>query len=192
MARGLSHQDIARRLAEGDAASVAEEKGAALEDVVVWSFCKVPGVSLMGRDTTNRAGSSEIDIVLYNRGDRLGLQFLPPWLLFECKNWAARVDSSTVEVFLGKVRSRRLDVGILVAANGITGDRTQLTAANDIIRGAFDRDNIKLLVVTRADLEAFRVVDDVVELMKEKCAAFLLGLGSFTPVKRRGGRSGKK
>jgi hypothetical protein len=182
MACGLSYQDIARRLTEGDAASVAEEKGAALEDVVVWSFCEVPGVSLMERDRTNRAGSSEIDILLYNQGDRLGLPFLPPVLLFECKNWTARVDSSTVEAFLGKVRSCRLELGVLVAANGVTGDRNHLTAANDIIRRAFDRDNIKLLVVTRADLEAFRVVDDVVELMKKKFAALIFGLGSFPPV----------
>ena len=65
------------------------------------------------------------------------LQFLSDYLIFECKNWDAAVDSATLATFIVKVRAARLELGVLVAANGITGDAQQRTAANDIIRQAF-------------------------------------------------------
>ena len=173
------HPDIARRLMEGDVAATTEEKGAALEDVVVLSFCRVRGIDLLGRDQTNDAGSSEIDILLFNLRHSQGLPFLPDYLIFECKNWASPVNSASVEGFVAKVRARRLDVGILVAANGITGDSTERTAANEVIRRAFDRDNMKLMVVTRAEIEAFRSVKDVVALMRKKFGELIMGLPAF-------------
>jgi hypothetical protein len=66
-----------------------------------------------------------------------------------------------------------------VAANGTTGDAQQRTAANDIIRQAFVRDNIKILVVTRAEIEAFRSVADVVALMREKFGALIMGFAEM-------------
>jgi len=178
MAR-FSHLQIARRLAEGDVAATTEEKGAALEDVVVHSFCKVRGIGFLRRDQTNNAGSSEIDILLYNQRLPVGLPFLPDYLIFECKNWASTVDSASVDTFVTKIRTSRLESGILVAANGITGDAGQRTAANDIIRRAFDRDNIKVLVVTRAEIEAFRSANDVVSLMREKFGGLIMGLAAI-------------
>jgi Restriction endonuclease len=177
MAR-FSHSQIARRLAEGDAAPTTEGKGAALEDVVIQSFCKVRGIGFLRRDQTNNAGSAEIDILLYNQRLPLGLPFLSDYLIFECKNWAAPVDSASVDGFVTKIRACRLDLGVLVAANGITGDAAQRTAANDIIRRAFDRDNIKVLVVTRAEIEAFRAIDDVISLMRDKFGALIMGLAA--------------
>ena len=76
--------------------------------------------------------------------------------MFECKNWSDPVNSATVDSFVAKVRSSRLELGILVAANGVTGDSVERTAANDVIRRAFDRDNIKILVITRMEIESFR------------------------------------
>jgi hypothetical protein len=175
----FSHRAIAKRLTEGDQAATTEEKGAALEDVVISSFCKVHGIGFMRRDQTNNAGSSEIDILLFNQRHPVGLPFLTDYLIFECKNWAAPVDSATVASFIAKVRAARLELGVLVAASGITGDAQQRTAANDIIRQAFDRDNIKILVVTRAEIEGFRSIDDVVALMREKFGALIMG---FTAV----------
>lgn len=175
----LSHRAIAQRLAEGDAAATTEGKGAALEDVVIRSFCKVLGIGLLYRDRTNNAASSEIDILLFNQRHPLGVPFLSDYLVFECKNWAAPVDSATVASFIAKVRAARLEVGILVAANGITGDAQQRTAANDRIREAFVRDNIKILVVTRAEIESFRSVADVVGLMREKFGALIMGFAEM-------------
>jgi hypothetical protein len=174
----FSHRAIAKRLAEGDAAATTEEKGAALEDVVQNSFCRVRGIGFLRRDQTNNAGSSEIDILLFNQRHPVGLPFLTDYLVFECKNWVSPVDSATVASFIAKVRAARLELGILVAANGITGNAEQRTAANDIIRQAFDRDNIKILVVTRAEIEGFRSIDDVIALMREKFGALIMGFAA--------------
>src|SRR5438874_1691038 len=93
------HAEIAQRLLEGDVAPTTEEKGAALEDVVIKSFCRARGLIFLRRDQTNHAGSAEIDILLFNARHSLGLPFLPDYLIFECKNWAAPVNSVTVEGF---------------------------------------------------------------------------------------------
>jgi hypothetical protein len=175
----FSHRAIARRLTEGDVAATTEEKGAALEDVVISSFCKVRGIGFLRRDQTNSAGSSEIDILLFNQRHPLGLPFLTDYLIFECKNWAAPVNSATVASFIAKVRAARLELGVLVAANGITGDAEQRSAANDIIRQAFDRDNIKILVVTRVEIESFRSIADVVALMRDKFGALIMGFAGI-------------
>jgi hypothetical protein len=173
------HAAIAKRLLEGDQAATTEEKGAALEDVVVQSFCRVQGISFILRDKTNYAHSSEIDILLANQRHPQGLPFLSDYLMFECKNWATAVNSATVEGFIARVRGARLEIGILVATNGVTGDPDERTAANDIIRRAFDRDNIKLLVVKRAEIEAFRSVRDVTELMRLKFGHLIMGLSAL-------------
>jgi hypothetical protein len=173
------HAAIAQRVLEGDHAATTEEKGAALEDVVVQSFCRIQGISFILRDQTNDAHSSEIDILLSNQRHPQGLPFLSDYLMLECKNWAAAVNSATVEGFIAKVRAARLEIGILVAANGVTGDPDQRTAANDIIRRTFDRDNIKLLVVTRAEIETFRSIKDVTALMRLKFGHLIMGLSAL-------------
>jgi hypothetical protein len=176
---GFPHRKIAGQLAQGDAALTTEEKGAALEDVIIDSFCRIRGVGFLHRDQTNAAGSSEIDILLYNQRHPLGLPFLPNYLIFECKNWATPVSSGAVDAFVTKIRTCRLEFGILVAANGITGDAADRTAANDVIRRAFDRDNIEVIVITRAEIEAFRKVGDVVALVRVKFGRLIMGLTAF-------------
>jgi hypothetical protein len=134
------------------------------------------GVSLLFRDQTNAPGSAEIDILLFNERPRLGFSFLPEYLMFECKNWSDPVNSATVDSFITKVRSARLELGILVAANGVTGDPAERTAANDVIRRAFDRDGIKILVVTRTEIESFRSVREIVVMMRRKFGGLIMRL----------------
>ena len=66
------------------------------------------------------------------------------------------------------MRSTKQKVGILVAANGVTGDPEEQTRANDVIREAYDAEEITILVLTRTEIEAFRSEDDVVRLFEEK------------------------
>ncbi len=49
------YRKIAKRLLEGDNATVTNEIGAALEDVVAWTLCALPGVRVLHRDFVNRA-----------------------------------------------------------------------------------------------------------------------------------------
>jgi hypothetical protein len=75
----------------------------------------------------------EIDIAVANERKARWMQLLPPVFLVECKNWDAKVDSGAVSKFGAKLRYRRIDTGILVAANGITGDSNELSSAYQIV-----------------------------------------------------------
>jgi hypothetical protein len=174
------YRKIARRLAEGDVALTTEAKGAALEDVVNWIFCSLPGLRVLRHDFTDARGSSEIDLLLMNDRRFTPVPFLSDYVLVECKNWAKRVNSATVRDFIGKLRTSHLDVGILVAANGVTGDAADRTAPNDTIRQVFDREDMKIIVIKRSDLEAFRSQEQIVVFLQQRFAAAILRSSSIT------------
>ena len=170
----LDHQALAQRLVAGDAGNTAE-KGAALEAVVADTFCRMEGVGIIAVNVVDDAGSSEIDILLYNLKLPSGLPFLSDNIMIECKNWQAPVDTATARVFTSKLRSCRLDFGILVAANGVTGDPQERTATFAHIRSEFDRSGMKVLIVTRAELEALRTTEDLGLLLRYKFGACIMG-----------------
>ena len=122
------------------------------------------------------AGSSEIDILLYNMRHPEGLPFLSDNIMIECKNWHAPVNAATVRVFTSKLRNCRLEFGILVATSGVTGSVDDNTAAFAHIRSEFDRSGLKLLVITRAELEALRTTEELGLLLRHKFGACIMGL----------------
>lgn len=162
------YKKIVARLNQGDAAITTKEKGDALEDVVSWVFCSMPGIKVLKRNFVDSAGSAEIDLLLYNDPRQTPVQFLSEFPMIECKNWQAPVDSVTVRAFLDKLRSARLKVGILVATHGVTGDADDRTAAKNVIDRAFDRDGIVLIVITRAEIENFRSKDDILTFLQDR------------------------
>ncbi len=132
----LPYKKIAERFADGDRAKTTKGKGNALEDIVKWTFCSLPGIRVLKRNFVDTAGAAEIDLLLYNDPRLSPVPFLSEYPIIECKNWIVPVDSATVRDFIGKVRTAHLEVGILVAANGVTGDDSDRTAAIDVIRHA--------------------------------------------------------
>lgn len=162
------YKKIAARLKQGDVANTTKEKGDALEDVVSWIFCAMPGIKVLKRKFLDSAGSAEIDLLLYNDLHQTPVRFLTEFLMVECKNWKAAVDSVTVRAFIDKLRSGRLKVGVLVATNGVTGDAHDRTAAKNVIDRAFDKDGIVLIVITRAEIEGFRAKDDVLTFLQDR------------------------
>ncbi|WP_285374256.1 restriction endonuclease [Pseudomonas sp. lyk4-TYG-107] len=174
----IDHVYIADKLVAGDAGNTAE-KGAALEEVVAKTLCQLEGVGVIKRNILDNAGSLEIDILLYNHRLRDGLPFLPTHLIIECKNWQAPVNSATLTVFTGKLRKFRVDFGILVAANGITGDAQDRTAAHAHLRSVYDRDGLAVIVITRAEIEALRDTEDLGLLMREKYGDCIMGADQF-------------
>ncbi|SDR18223.1 Restriction endonuclease [Pseudomonas grimontii] len=174
----IDHVYIADKLVAGDAGNTAE-KGAALEEVVAETLCQLEGVGVIKRNILDNAGSLEIDILLYNHRLRDGLPFLPTHLIIECKNWQAPVNSATLTVFTGKLRKFRVDFGILVAANGITGDAQDRTAAHAHLRSVYDRDGLAVIVITRAEIEALRDTEDLGLLMREKYGDCIMGADQF-------------
>jgi len=174
----IDYEAIAARLALGDAGNTAE-KGEALEAVVADTLCQLEGVGVIKRNIIDNAGSLEIDILLYNQRHPSGLPFCPNHLIVECKNWQAPVNSATLTVFTGKLRKFRVDFGILVAANGITGDAQDRTAAHAHLRSVYDRDGIMVIVLTRQELESLHTTEDLGDLVREKYGDSIMGADQF-------------
>ena len=124
-------------------------------------------------------GSEEIDLVFWNDGLPQGLPFLPNILLFECKNWHAPVDSASVAFFIQKITARHLEYGFLVAANGITGDENDRTAAHSQIETAFLQNRIKTMVLTRQEIEALTGTEALVRLVQDKILRLTLRKRQF-------------
>lgn len=142
-------------------------RGRALEDLVCYLIDTVPGVEVTERNRLNPAHSQEIDIAAWNDQAPNGFWFLPPILLFECKNWTRPVGSNEVAWFDAKVRSRGLDLGILVAAQGVTGDAERRTAAHAQIAAAL-HESRRLVVISLEELAPLRDSRELVALLKRK------------------------
>lgn len=164
----LSQQIIATLLAEGDGVPTAFEKGRKLEKLIVYAFGKIPGVKFYKSNVVNNAGSEEVDVAFFNNKQKSGFPFLEYLLLVECKNWSAAVGAIHVREFATKLEHRACAYGVLIAANGITGNAQDRTAAHDAIRMALAVRHISIIVITRAELARWVDTSEVVDLFKHK------------------------
>jgi Restriction endonuclease len=88
-----------------------------------------------------------MDVAVGNARPGDGLWLLPHVILVECKHWDKPVDSSTVGYFMNIMAGRGIELGLLVAANGTTGDRDDLTNAHALGPHGSPR-AIKIVVIT--------------------------------------------
>jgi hypothetical protein len=95
----------------------------------VYLFECIPGC-LAERDIISFFGAEQIDVGVGNPRLPEGLALLPTALLVECEDWARPVDSKTVGYFINILANRIVEAGILIAANGITGDPEELSRAH--------------------------------------------------------------
>ena len=146
MAR-LARQKIAVLLERGQVGSDKSEKGKALEDLVCYLFGRIPGISVTQRNELNVFATEEIDVAFWNERRPHGLYFLPHVLLVEAKNWSSPVGSAEVAWFDRKLKDRGLDIGILVAARGVTGNANDQSAAHQIIAGSL-REGRRIVLLT--------------------------------------------
>jgi Restriction endonuclease len=142
-------------------------QGRALEDLICYVFEQVPGIAVTRRNQTNAFATEEIDVALWNDCHSDGFFFLSNVILVECKNWSRRVCSSEVSWFDTKLRNRGLDFGILVAPNGITGDRNELLAAHSIVAAAL-RERRRLVIIETDEFLRLSHSAQLVTLVKEK------------------------
>lgn len=163
-----------------DAARTTTEKGRALEDLICYIFGKVPGIPITKRNTMNAFGTEEIDVAFWNDRSEKGLYYLPNVILVECKNWSRPVGSAEVAYFVKKLENKGLDFGVLIAVNGITGSSSDATAANFEVSMALAR-GIRLIVITREEIERLAKTDDLARLFKVKlCKLALSGAAQNT------------
>jgi hypothetical protein len=143
------------------------EKGKALEDLICYLFGKVPGIEIVRRNVLNQFQTEETDVALWNNKSKEGFQFLPYQILVECKNWSVPVGSNEVSYFVNRLQNRGLDHGILIAVKGITGTNPGVTAAHYEVAMALPR-GIRIIVITKDEILAFKDTKEVVRLVKEK------------------------
>ncbi|WP_203702558.1 restriction endonuclease [Asanoa iriomotensis] len=126
----------------------------------------VPGCYVQ-RNTLNYFGTEEVDITVANEKADGGLRMLPGIFLVECKNWSQPVDSTTLGYFVNVVVDRGCSLGILAAANGITGHQEHRSRAYAIGAAALVR-GIRILVITRDDLLGLGNPNDLVSLLHKR------------------------
>ena len=165
----IDRRRVASYFARGDEADNPADKGQALEDLIAYLFELVPGMSVTARNTLDIGGAQEIDVAFWNEGHPDGLRLFDYVLLVECKNWARPVGHEDLAVFADKLRSRGRPLGILVAANGITGDRDSLSRAHRQLSRALEEER-EILVVTRQEIEELEDTHQLVVLLKRKRA----------------------
>lgn len=158
---------LARAIGAGNSTHI---RGRAFEDALELIFTAVPGCDVE-RNSLNRFASEEVDLSVMNFREVAGLRALPEVFLVECKNWSVPVDAATVSTFASKIRHRGCSLGVLVAANGITGDPFEKTAAYQSAALAL-AERISILLVTTDDLGTITCAKDVVNLLHRR----LLGL----------------
>jgi len=163
----LSGRTIQRFISSGNTAQNMTDRGRALENLVCYVFGRIPGVSVTRRNTQNVFRTEEIDVAFWNERYDNGLHFLPNMILVECKNWSRAVTSAEVSYFDSIIRRRGLSFGVLVAANGITGDHIDQTEAQRILAAAL-AERRRIVVVTLPEIQTFRNTNQVVKLFKEK------------------------
>ncbi|GAA4364098.1 hypothetical protein GCM10023088_07930 [Actinomadura verrucosospora] len=140
-------------------------RGRAFEDWFCYLLDQVPGFRTR-KDTLNKFHSEEIDIAVAN-SKLSDMGCFPNLFLVECKNWSDPVDSPTVGAFIDKLANRRIELGVLVAANGVTGDENELTAVYHKASLAQVRGH-RLIVITLDELLKVTTTQELTTLLIEK------------------------
>jgi hypothetical protein len=150
-----------------DVTTTMPEKGKALEDLAEYLFTGIPGITIAVRNRKNVFATEEIDIAFWNEQHNDGLKAFDPTILVECKNWSKPVGSMEVNWFLSKVEHRGERFGILLAANGITGDAQDMKEAHRVVANYLLK-RIRLIVISREEILALTSSDELVKLIKVK------------------------
>jgi hypothetical protein len=162
----LDRAEIHRYLTDAQAAATSDAKGKLYEALVVYLFEAVPGC-FAEPNTTNVFRTEQIDVAVGNGRLQAGLWLLPHVILIECKDWDRPVDSSTVGYFMNIMAGRGVELGVLVAANGITGNRDDLTSAHALGLHASPR-ALKVIVVTTDDLANLQTAAEFIDLLHRR------------------------
>lgn len=147
-------------------------RGRAFEQLFAHLLDGIPSL-VMEIDTVHFAQGDEIDIAVAHTPAVSGLGCYPPLFLVEAKNWEGPVDSPSISVFLDKLRDRHVELGVLVAAHGVTGDPDSLNAAHYKAASA-QTSGIRLVLVTMDDILRLQMSEEFVRLLIKR----VLGLAA--------------
>ncbi|VXB65757.1 hypothetical protein [Brevundimonas sp. G8] len=143
----------------------AQPKGARLEALMRTIFEAVPGLVFEGSNIKNSYGTEEIDILYWNEAPRDGLHFLDCPLIVECKSSGHPVPGRDVRYFATLLKDKSRRNGILIALNGVTGDKDFPSAAFFHLTAAMI-DGVTVLVITGDDLRKLTSGNDLVRALR--------------------------
>ena len=150
-------------------APTTREKGQRLEQLAIWLLPHLPGFRVRMTDFFSADYAQEIDVLVWNEQMQGGFPSFGERIIVECKNWERPVDSSDVAWFYWKMRLGGVREGILIAANGVTGEAQRRRAAQGILTAANADDPAKkIFVVTLAEIAALTSHTDLRELLIDK------------------------
>jgi hypothetical protein len=160
--------DVVKLATWVDAVSSANKsKGKVLEQFLMWLIPHISGLRVMKANSFSFGRASEIDLTVWNEQHEAGFRSFSPPILVECKNWEKPVGAADVAWFDWKLRLGGATHGLLVAANGITGNREEKNAAHQIIQHARS-DGRTIVIMTLDELAGLLTSLDLRELIIDK------------------------
>lgn len=152
-------------LAACAAARTRATRGSTLEDFVQHVFENVPSVVLFERDVKDSSGSQEVDLVFSHFFFESRFPLTDVTIIVECKNESRKTSSAQVREFGGKLRTRGLNIGVLVTMAGLSGDLG--TAAHEAIHDELTA-GTSIIVVTAQELGSLTSSDDLADLLTKR------------------------
>jgi hypothetical protein len=146
-------------------ATSSAARGSTLEDLVQHVFEQVPSVTIYERDVKDDSGAQEVDLVFSHLPSVSRLPIADVTIIIECKNERRRTSAPQVMAFGSKLRSRGLNIGVLVTSRGLSGKRG--TAGHSAVRDEL-RGGVSIIVVTAAELGDLNSPDDLIQLLTDR------------------------
>ncbi len=159
----LDSTEIQRILRLAAEATNTDAQGKAYEDLAQYLFELIPGC-LVERNGISHFGTEQVDLGVCNGKHQNGLHALPHVILIECKDWSRPVDSATLGYFINILANRSVEAGILIAANGVTGEVREQSHAHALGIGAIAR-GMKVLVITTEEISRLTCIEEWVDLL---------------------------
>ena len=158
-------EQLEKLLNRVDQAEGTREKGESFEEFAEFLFGAVQFLEIRNRNLSTNTG--EIDLVIEYTGSE-EMTIFDEWcrfVLVECKNWSGSVGVSQVRDFKGKMDKAKVDIGIIFARNGISGDE----GANALrwIHDYFQREGRMILVISDRELDGLLTGKDFYEMIDE-------------------------
>lgn len=140
-------------------------RGAALENLVEYVFLSVPSVKLYARDINDEDNSQEVDLVFTHFYPMSTLPMPDVTIIVECKNEKKRTSAAHIREFGSKLRTRSMNIGILVTFSGLSGRSGRHGHA--AIREEL-QNGVAIIVVTANELAALRAPTHLVGLLTNR------------------------
>lgn len=151
-----SNTQLIKLIEEAETAKTNDAKGKSFEALAHHLFSSVPSLKCKYRNLNTR--SSEIDIIVeYNSSNGVLPLFeeLGRYCFVECKNWSVPVGAKHIRDFIGKLEKCRINLGVILAKNGVTGADSGLDAIR-VVHAAFDKGGPIVLIFSLEDLRTIQ------------------------------------